>query len=150
MKPSKVFIASDHRGFPLKQMLIASHLEATCQVVDLGTDTDSVRCDGFDYAVKLAEAMRKEPESFGILICGTGQATAMAANRFRHIRAALCTDVTMARLTRQHNDANVLVLGAHIIGQEVAQDCVTVFLTTDFLGGRYAPRRDKLTDLGGL
>ena len=87
-------------------------------------------------------------KSLFLLICGTGQAMAMTANRYRHIRAALCVNATMARLARQHNNANVLALGAHIIGQEVALDCLQTFLTTQFLGGRFAARVDKLAGLG--
>ena len=75
---------------------------------------------------------------------------AMTANRYQHIRAALCHNATVARLTREHNDANVLVLGADIIGSTVAEDCLQVFLQTKFLGGRYAERCQKLHDLGGL
>ena len=75
---------------------------------------------------------------------------AMTANRYQHIRAALCFNTTMTRLAREHNDANILVLGAHIVGQEVALDCLDMFLTTKFLEGRFTARRDKLTAIGGI
>src|SRR5262249_41690785 len=116
---------------------------------NLGTDSEE-RCDASDFANKLAIAMKNGNECVGILICGTGQAMAMTANRYKSLRAALCGDATVARLTREHNDANVLVLGADITGAAVAMDCVEVFLTTQFLGGRYAERRDRLTAMGGL
>jgi ribose 5-phosphate isomerase B len=80
----------------------------------------------------------------------SGQAMAMTANRYQHIRAALCANTTMARLAREHNDANILALGAHIVGQDVALDCLETFVTTKFLGGRYAERIVKMTELGGL
>ena len=149
MTEKTVSIASDHRGFPLKSLFSKYLKEHGYNVIDFGTN-DEVRCDVGDFAEKVAVDMREHPEHLGVLICGSGQASAMTANRFKHIRAALCLNATMARLARQHNDANILVLGAHISGQEVAMDCLKTFLGTDFLGGRYAERRDKLTTMGGL
>lgn len=146
---SSIFIAADHRGFPLKTLL-GDWLKTNGHMSkDLGT-TSEERCDAFDFASKMAIELSGKVTSFGILICGTGHAMAMTANRYRHIRAAHCTDVTMARLAREHNDANVLVLGADIVGPSVALDCLAMFLKTPFLGGRYAERRDRLTALGGL
>ena len=144
-----IAIASDHRGFLLKCLVSARLKERGYTVIDLGTN-DETSCDAGDFAQHLAADLRDHPDHRGVLICGSGQAMAMAANRHRHIRAALCLNTTMAHLAREHNDANVLVLGAHIIGQEVALDCLDVFLQTKFLGGRYAARRDKLTAMGGL
>jgi ribose 5-phosphate isomerase B len=149
MLEKKVSIASDHRGFALKSVMLGLFNERGTTVVDFGP-YDETRCDAGDFAIKVVADLRDHPENAGILICGTGQVMAMTSNRYRHIRAALCVNTTMARLARQHNDANVLILGAHIIGQEVALDCLNTFLTTDFLGGRYEERRDKLTALGGL
>ncbi len=144
-----ILIASDHRGVQLKAQIIAWLNEHKYNANDLGTNSTE-RCDAGDYARKLAEEFKFNSAQFGILICGTGQAMAMTANRYRNLRAALCTQATTARLTREHNDANVLVLGADIIGPATALDCVEAFLKTKFLGGRYAERRDKLTALGGL
>ncbi len=144
-----VYLASDHRGFPLKDRLKLWLTEHKYEIKDLGSNTTD-RCDAGDYAVRLAAEMASDKNAFGILICGTGQAMAMTANRYQHLRAALCANTTVARLTRQHNDANILVLGADITGEAVAQDCLETFLSTEFLGGRYAERRDKLTALGGL
>jgi ribose 5-phosphate isomerase B len=144
-----VYFAADHRGFFLKaklRTLLGGHGFA---VEDLGTDSEA-RCDASDFASRMAIEMAGKRDCFGVLICGTGLAMAMTANRYRHLRAALCSNATMARLARQHNDANILVLGADITGDAVSADCLEVFLKTEFLGGRYAERRDKLTALGGL
>ncbi len=147
--PDTVCVASDHRGFPLKAQVL-SWLEGKGYAVnDLGARSDE-RCDAFDFATKLAGELKADPAQRGILICGSGQAMAMTANRYQHIRAALCGEVTSARLSREHNDANVLVLGADIITPETALNCIETFLGTQFLGGRYAERRDRLTELGGL
>ena len=147
--PDIILVAADHRGFPLKARLLAWLEEKGFAPKDLGTNSDE-RCDAFDFARKLAGELKTHPEQRGILICGSGQAMAMTANRYQHVRAALCTEATSARLSREHNDANVLVLGADIMKPETAFECIAVFLNTKFLGGRYAERRDRLTALGGL
>jgi len=149
MKPSVVYIASDHGGFAMKKLFVAWLGEQGYAVQDLGTDSD-VRCDAYDFALKVAEALKRDAAARGVLICKTGQAMAMTVNRFRHIRAAVCANGTMARLAREHNDANVLALGAEVIGAQVALDCLKAFLKTEFLGGKYEERRDRLTRLGGL
>ncbi|MDE2029312.1 MAG: RpiB/LacA/LacB family sugar-phosphate isomerase [Alphaproteobacteria bacterium] len=149
MENLTINIASDHRGFALKSLFITRLKELGHTVADFGTN-DETSCDAGDFAQKVALDIRAHPEHLGILICMSGQAMAMTANRYSHIRAALCLNTTMARLARQHNDANILVLGAHMTGQEVALDCLDTFLTTPFLGGRFVPRRDKLTAMGGL
>ncbi len=149
MNKKTVFIASDHRGFALKAHLVAWLTEKGFEPHDLGPD-DEQRVNASDYAVRLAAALKAEPEAKGILICGTGQAMAMTANRYRSIRAALCVNSYMAFMSRQHNDANVLCLGAELVGEGLAVDCVEMFLKTEFLGGRYADRCRILTDLGGL
>jgi ribose 5-phosphate isomerase B len=149
MADTVIALGADHRGFELKSLLLARVRGQGHGVIDLGTDSQT-SCDAGDFARKLAQHLRDHPDHVGVLICGTGQAMAMTANRYRHIRAALCLNTTMARLAREHNDANVLVLGAHIVGQEVAFDCLDVFLSVPFAGGRFAARRDKLTELGGI
>jgi len=149
MTNTTVLIASDHRGFELKTQLIAWLKVHDFAAKDLGTNTQE-RCDASDFAQKIAAGIKADEAQFGVLICGTGQAMAMTANRYQKIRAALCTETTTARFSREHNDANVLVLGAEIVGAGLALDCLEVFLKTKFLGGRYAERRDKLTALGGL
>ena len=149
MTQPHLFIAADHRGQPLKAELIVWLDQHGHAVTDLGTHSTE-RCDAFDHAVALAAKLKADPAARGILICGSGQAMAMTANRYRHLRAALCSEPVTARLCREHNDANVLVLGADLIGPAMALECLQTFLATSFLGGRYAERRDKLTGLGGL
>lgn len=149
MTEKTIFIASDHRGVPLKSALCAWLKANGYEPNDLGPATQD-RVNASDYAVKLVEQMRTDPKARGVLICGTGQAMAMTANRYRHIRAALCCDGFSARMTRAHNDANILVLGAELVGEGLAIDCLDTFLKTAFLEGRYADRCQLLTDLGGL
>ena len=142
-----VGIASDHAGYELKSTLVTMLCDMGLEVLDLGTDgPESV--DYPDFANALADALAAGSASRGILVCGTGIGIAMAANRHRNIRAATCHDTTDARLARQHNDANVLALGARTIGPEVAQDCVQVFLETAFEGNtnpRHARRVAKMS-----
>jgi ribose 5-phosphate isomerase B len=149
MSDTIVFIASDHRGFQLKAQFIDWMKDHGFTAKDLGTDSEA-RCDALDFARKMALEFKTDTHARGILICGSGQAMAMTANRYKNLRAALCTDTTMTRLAREHNDANILALGADIIGEAVALDCLEVFLKTKSLGGRYAERRERLTGLGGL
>ena len=144
-----ILIASDHRGFPLKAQVRSWLEEKGLALKDLGTHSDA-RCDAFDFARALAAELKSGLTQRGILICGSGQAMAMTANRYQHIRAALCTEATSVQLSREHNDANVLVLGADLMTPETARECVETFLNTHFLGGRYTERRDRLMDLGGL
>ncbi|MBL4804150.1 MAG: ribose 5-phosphate isomerase B [Alphaproteobacteria bacterium] len=138
----KIAIASDHGGYSLKKAIKEKF--SSYDWVDLGTDsTESVDYPEFGYSV--AEAIEKGKVEFGVIVCGTGIGISIAANRNPAVRAALCTDTTMARLTRQHNDANVLALGERIIGEEAAFDIVEVFLNTEFEGGRHARRVEKLS-----
>ncbi len=142
-------IASDHRGFALKSVFIDWLKKNGHTPKDLGTHSEE-RCDTIDFAMKMAEEFKANPNQLGVLICGTGNGIAMVANRYKNIRAALCFNSTMARMAREHNDANVLAIGASVTGDMVAIDCLEIFLKTQFLGGRYAERRDRLTALGGL
>lgn len=138
-----IALAADHGGYELKALLVKDLTDAGIAVVDLGTNAaDSV--DYPDYADRLAAALKDGRAARGVLICGTGIGISIAANRHRHIRAALCHDETTARLCRQHNDANVLTLGARVIGPEVARACLKVFLSTKFEGGRHERRVAKL------
>lgn len=143
MPEDTIAIASDHAGFDLKS-LVKAELEAMGhRVLDLGTSgLESV--DYPDFADALAAALGDGRAARGVLVCGTGIGISIAANRHRHVRAALCHDAASARLARAHNDANVLALGARLIGTEVARDCVRTFFTTAFAGGRHARRVAKL------
>jgi len=139
-----IALASDHGGFELKSLLKADLEKRGLAVLDLGTDgTASV--DYPDYADLMAEALRAGRAQKGVLVCGTGIGISIAANRYPHVRAALAHDSFTARMARQHNDANVLVLGGRVIGQEVARDCLDTFLSTPFEGGRHAGRVAKMS-----
>jgi ribose 5-phosphate isomerase B len=138
-----IAIAADHGGFELKSLLIKDLQAAGHVVVDLGTHTaDSV--DYPDFADALAAALKDGRAARGVLICGSGIGIAIAANRHRHIRAALVHGETEARLCRQHNDANVIVFGGRTLGPEIARACLSVFLSTAFEGGRHARRVAKM------
>ncbi len=138
-----VALACDHAGVALKQELRAVLERAGRIVLDLGTDgPESV--DYPDFADRMAEALADGRASRGVLLCGSGIGISIAANRHRHVRAALCHDATTARLAREHNDANVLVLGSRVVGVQTALDCLEVFLATPFAGGRHARRLSKL------
>lgn len=139
----KIAIACDHGGFDLKEAIKIRFADAF-EFVDLGTNSrDSV--DYPEFGKALAKAIIAEKASKGIAICGSGVGISIAANRFPQIRAANCTDVTMARLCRAHNDANVLALGARILGQETAFDIVNAFMATAFEGGRHVKRIESLS-----
>ncbi len=143
MSAIKIAIASDHAGYPLKRELDEELQRLGYQVLNLGTDgPDSVDYPDFGHA--LAERVASGEAELGVLVCGTGIGISIAANRNPRVRAALCHDTTSARLSRQHNDANVLVLGARMTGAEVAMDSLRVFLDTPFEGGRHARRVAKL------
>ncbi len=136
--PVTLAIASDHAGYDVKEQ-IRHALEGRYEIIDLGAhSTESVHYP--DFGASMADAIITGRATRGILICGTGIGISIAANRFQGVRAALCTDTTMARLARQHNDANVLALGARISGMEVMMDCVTIFMDTAFEGGRHGTR----------
>ena len=144
MSSEIIAIAADHAGVGLKQELAELLTGKGFKLLDLGTHgPDSV--DYPDFAEKMAEVIRDGRASRGVLVCGSGIGIGIAANRFPGIRAATCTDATMARLSRAHNDANVISLGARIVGFETARDCVLTFLSTPFDGGeRHQRRIDKL------
>ena len=139
----KVAIASDHAGFALKQVLMAELGELGYAVQDMGPDSDD-SVDYPDYGHPLAAAVGAGGAPVGVLVCGSGIGMSIAANRHAGVRAALCHDGLSARLSRQHNDANVLVLGGRLIGEETAKDCLRTFLETPFEGGRHARRVEKL------
>jgi len=138
-----IAIASDHAGFELKEALKSALSELHFTPLDLGTDGPA-SVDYPDFANRLADVLAEGKAQRGVLICGTGIGISIAANRHRHVRASLVHDVTGARLTRQHNDANVICLGARTTGVDVAKDCLRVFLGTDFEGGRHQSRVAKL------
>jgi ribose 5-phosphate isomerase B len=139
----RVAIGADHAGARLKSLLTNEITQLGFEAIDLGTGgADSV--DYPDYADRVVAEVADGRARWGVLVCGTGIGMSIAANRNARIRAALCHDTVSARLSRQHNDANVLTLGARLIGEEVAKDCVRTFLSTGFEGGRHARRVEKL------
>ena len=139
-----IAIAADHGGYDLKTLLIPEIAALGFEALDLGTNgPESV--DYPDFAAVLARAIESGQVARGVLVCGTGIGIAIAANRHRGVRAAVCHDATTARLARQHNDANVLALGGRVIGAEVARDCLRIFLRTEFEGGRHSRRIAKMS-----
>lgn len=136
----KVAIGSDHAGYEMKSEMAKWLYEDDHEITDCGTHSlQSV--DYSDFARAVSQEILEGRCALGILLCGTGQGSAMAANKIRGIRAALCNDPYSARLTREHNDANVLVLGARVIGLGVARDCTQAFLQTPFSRGERHERR---------
>lgn len=137
----KLAIASDHAGYTLKQAI--KQRFSDIEWLDLGADSmESV--DYPDFGQAMGEAITSEKAPRGVLVCGSGIGISIAANRYPAVRAALCTSPEMAKLSRQHNDANVLALGERIIDEPTALACVEAFLTTEFEGGRHQGRVDKL------
>jgi ribose 5-phosphate isomerase B len=145
MPAGRIAIASDHAGYALKGVLGNELVALGFAVDDLGTESAGLSVDYPDFAARVARAVETGAAERGVLICGTGIGMSIAANRHRSIRAAVCHDAVSARLTRAHNDANVLCLGARLIGEEVAKDCLRVFLATPFEGGRHAGRIAKFS-----
>lgn len=144
MASNKVAIACDHGGINLKNALITELENQGLEVLDLGCDGQT-SVDYPDYAYKLAHAIQNDDAARGIAICGSGIGISIAMNRFNHIRCALVHDALGARMSRQHNDANVIAFGDRMIGIETAKDCLTTFLETEFEGGRHARRVEKLS-----
>lgn len=143
MNKKVIAIASDHAGVDLKEQLKETLKEVASEVLDLGTDSKA-SVDYSDYGNKLAEAILAGKAQYGVGICGSGIGISIALNRHKGIRAALCHDGLSASLSRRHNDANVLCLGARLIGEETAKDCIKQFFATAFEGGRHEKRIQKL------
>lgn len=145
--PEKIGIASDHAGFELKEILVKHLKEKGFEIYDMGTFNGYESVDYPDFACKVAEGVRKRKFKKGILICGTGIGMAIMANRFKEIRAANCNDIYTAKLAREHNDANILTLGARVIAPELAKSIVDIFLTTPFSSktSRHKKRIRKLS-----
>jgi len=144
MAKEKIVIASDHAGLSMKSAFGECLEEMGYEVLDLGTNSPC-SVDYPDYSNALADALAEGKATRGVLICGTGIGISIAANRHRHVRAALCHSETDARFARLHNDANVLAIGARTTGIEVALDCLRVFLDTAFEGGRHQRRVGKFS-----
>ena len=141
MKIKKVILASDHAGFKLKENIKKFLIKKRKKVLDLGTK-NSKSVDYPDFAHNLSNRIKKN--QFGILVCGSGIGMGMAANRHKNIRAALCYNVKSAKLSREHNDANVITIGARFTNKNLALKCVNTFIKTNFKGGRHLRRVKKI------
>jgi len=142
----KIALGADHGGFELKEKVKTYLIKKGYEVLDLGTNsTDSVDYPEFGHTVGHAVVDKKA--EFGIVVCGTGIGISIAANKVPGVRAALCTNTTMARLTREHNNANILAMGGRIVGDVLALEMVDIFLTTEFQGGRHENRINKIENI---
>lgn len=142
----KIIIGCDHAAYQLKDIIKAHLSDKGIDITDIGTNgIQSVNYP--DYAKKVAKAVAKGEFDRGILLCGTGLGMSITANRFKGVRAALCNDVFLAKLSRQHNDSNVLVLGARVIGDILALEILKTWLETPFEGGRHQDRINMMDNL---
>ena len=139
----KIFISSDHAGFQLKEDIKSFLKKRKYSFIDLGPDNDN-RVDYPDYAHSVAKKVKINKNYRGILICGSGMGMNIAANRHKNIRAAQCYNVKSTKLSRLHNDANIITLGSKLLSKKNALNCVSVFLKTKFEGGRHLKRIKKI------
>ncbi|MEZ4256327.1 MAG: ribose 5-phosphate isomerase B [Polyangiales bacterium] len=139
----KLVVGADHAGFVLKEAIKAHVAAAGHEFVDVGTH-EAVSVDYPDFAHALAGALAEKTATLGILVCGSGVGMSIAANRHAHVRAVVCSEPFSARMSRAHNDANVLCLGARVVGEGLAFDVVDAFLGASFEGGRHANRVAKI------
>ncbi len=143
MKVKKVVLASDHAGFKLKESIKKFLVKKRKKILDLGTkNMESV--DYPDFAHLLSKKMKKKNNQMGILICGSGIGMDMAANKHKNIRAALCYNIKSTKLSRSHNNANVMAIGARLTKKNLALKCVSAFMLTPFEGGRHNKRVKKI------
>jgi len=143
---STIALGADHAGYELKEALKGWLINHGLHVLDLGThSTESV--DYPDYAALVGESVADHKVERGLLVCGTGIGMAIAANKVPGVRAALCGDLYTARMSREHNDVNVLVLGGRLMGADMAADILQAWLETEFAGGRHARRVEKIADI---
>ena len=139
----KIYISSDHAGFKLKEA-IKDHLsKKNIKFQDLGPNNND-RVDYPDFAHKVARKVKTNKKNVGILVCGSGMGMSIAANRHKNIRAAQCFNLKSTKLSRLHNDANVITLGSRLLSKKNALDCISIFLNTKFEGGRHAKRIRKI------
>ncbi len=143
-----IFIGSDHAGFELKQKLAGflsekNNFDFSVEIKDFGAH-DSSSVDYPDFANLVAQELKRHTDAFGVLVCGSGQGMAMRANKFEHVRAALVYNSEIAKLSREHNDANIICLGSRFCTIEQSQEWIKLFLTTPFAGGRHATRVAKV------
>jgi ribose 5-phosphate isomerase B len=137
----RIAIGADHGGFPLNERVIEELRGSGHELIDFGTHDGSIPDDYPDYAIQVGEAVQNGATEIGILICGSGVGAAVAANKLRGIRAALCSDTYSARQSREHDDCNVLCLGARVVGVELALELVRAFVAAKFSGEERHRRR---------
>jgi ribose 5-phosphate isomerase B len=143
MAEKRIAIAADHAGVELKKVLAFELEQAGYQVSDLGTH-ETASCDYPDFGHALASCVARGEVARGVLVCGTGVGMSIAANRHEGVRAVVCSEPLSARMARKHNDANVLCLGARVVGVDTARDILEAFLSTEFEGGRHVRRVGKI------
>ena len=144
----RIAIGADHGGYPLNERVIKDLAAAGNEIIDFGTHVGSRPDDYPDYALKVGEAIQRNDADIGILICGSGVGAAVAANKLRGIRAALCGDTYSGHQSREHDDCNVLCLGARVVGEELAMDIVRAFVAAKFSGEeRHLRRLAKVADI---
>ncbi|MBT4374859.1 MAG: ribose 5-phosphate isomerase B [Nitrospina sp.] len=141
-----ISIASDHGGFSLKLDIVSFLNELGYEVKDMGPKNQK-SVDYPDYGIRIAQVVTQNTGSRGILICGTGIGMSIVVNRFPGIRGTLCSDLYTAKLCREHNDSNILIMGGRIVGHGLAREIVSVWLNTPFDGGRHQKRLDKINQL---
>tara|TARA_Y100000590_G_scaffold178036_1_gene203227 strand:- start:817 stop:1242 length:426 start_codon:yes stop_codon:yes gene_type:complete len=139
----KFFIASDHAGYNLKKEILKKYSNLI-KIKDLGANSYKKSVNYPYYAHKLCRIVKKNKSNFGILVCGSGLGMSMAANRHKKIRAAVCYSIKSAKLSRLHNNANVITLGSRLINKKLAFKCLTAFMNTTFEGGRHNKRVKKI------
>jgi len=139
----KIFISSDHAGFRLKETIKLFLSKKKIDFLDLGPNSDA-RVDYPDYAHKVARKVKKDKNSFGILVCGSGTGMSIVANKHKNIRAAQCFNLKSTKLSRLHNDANIITLGSRLLTKKNAVSFVGIFLDTNFEGGRHSKRIKKI------
>ena len=139
----RLLVGADHAGLPLKEILVAHLRESGHEVEDLGTNApDSV--DYPDYGHRVAQGVADGQVPLGLLVCGSGVGMCITANKHQGVRAVVCSEPYSAKMSRLHNDANVLCLGARVVGQDLAKDILEAFLAAEFEGGRHARRVGKI------
>ena len=143
IKSKSVVLASDHAGYELKELIKKFLTKKRNKVLDLGTKNKN-SVDYPDYAHLLSKKMKNKKNQFGILVCGSGAGMSIVANKHKNIRAALCYNISSTKLSRQHNDSNVMTIGSRFIKKNIALKCVNTFLKTKFEGGRHLRRIKKI------
>lgn len=147
----RIIVAADHAGFPLNERVIAELRAGGHEIEDFGTHDGSLPDDYPDYALAVGRAVQSGAAEIGILICGSGVGACVAANKLRGVRAALCADTYSARQSREHDDCNVLCLGARVVGSELALELVRAFVAARFNGEeRHRRRLAKINDIERL